>query len=458
MSDRAVVGLAVAVWLGALLAAPVPWWVVVLAGVGAVVVRRTVVVVLAGALSACALAAVAWSGLATPAPTVGRGLAVLATDPVEVRGAVRAEARLGRRHVELWARRAEAAALRPRRAGEAIAVEGRLRAPPSRLRVRHIVARLDVDATGAWRAGSPVARAANGLRRTLELGASSLPRDDRSLLLGVVIGDVRDQSPALTQAFRDAGLSHLLVVSGENLAFVLALAGPVLRRLSLRGRWVATIAVVLFFGLLTRWEPSVLRAAAMAALACTATTMGRPGSRLRLLALAVAIVVLLDPLLVRSLSFQLSVAATAGIALLAAPIARRVPGPRWIVEPLAVTLAAQVGVAPVALPAFGGLPVAALPANLLAVPAAAPLTAWGFTAGGIAGVAGHPVDVWLHAPTRVLTWWLAAVARWCARLPLGEVRPVHAVAGLAIAGAWLACRRWRSRSGRTASTSPPVPS
>jgi competence protein ComEC len=265
--------------------------------------------------------------------------------------------------------------------------------------------------------------------------------------------------------FRASGLSHLLVVSGENVAFVLALASPVLRRVGLRWRWALTLGLLGFFGLLTRWEPSVLRAGAMAALACTASTLGRPTSRLRLLALAVSAVVLVDPLLVHSLGFRLSVGATVGIALLAAPIGRRLPGPAWLVEPLAVTMAAQVGVAPIALPAFGGLPVASLPANLLAVPAAAPLTAWGLTGGVLAGMAGPPFDRWLHVPTRLLASWLGGVARWGAALPLGQVRTPHAVAIAGVAAVVSAGRRarragvgsgrWRSwPSDRTVSTSP----
>src|SRR5436189_94520 len=79
----------------------------------------------------------------------------------------------------------------------------------------------------------------------------------------------------VTDDFRGAGLSHLLAVSGQNVAFVLALAGPMLRRLGLRVRLPATIAVIAFFALVTRFEPSVLRASAMAALAVTASTMGR---------------------------------------------------------------------------------------------------------------------------------------------------------------------------------------
>src|SRR5206468_3695597 len=101
------------------------------------------------------------------------------------------------------------------------------------------------------------------------------------------------------------------------------------------------------FGVLTRWEPSVLRAEAMAALALVGTTLGRPVSGLRLLALAVTAVLLVDPLLVRSVGFLLSVAACTGIALLARPIARVVPGPRRLAAAVGVTVAAQLGVAPV---------------------------------------------------------------------------------------------------------------
>jgi competence protein ComEC len=70
--------------------------------------------------------------------------------------------------------------------------------------------------------------------------------------------------------------------------------------------------------------------------------------------LAVAGMVLIDPLLVWSVGWWLSVGATFGIALLASPLAARLPGPRALAQALAVTVAAQVGVAPVAVTAFGG--------------------------------------------------------------------------------------------------------
>ncbi len=448
MSDRTASALAVAVCAGAWLAAGLPLAPAAAAVALALALRRPWLLVAGAALLASALGARAEAGLAPPPPgQVVHGEVVLVSDPVETRGALRVDVRVGRRRVEAWARGEAAAALRPRLAGERVEVEGRLRAPSPearpRLARRHVGARMSVDEVGEWRPGDLASRAANGLRRTLVRGATPLVGDRRALLTGFVLGDDREQSPAVADDFRAAGMTHLLAVSGQNVAFVLVLCRPVLRRLSLRSRWLATLGAIAFFGLVTRWEPSVLRASAMAALACTASGLGRPASGRRLLALAVAGVVLVDPLLVRSLAFQLSVGASAGILALAQPLALRLPGPRWLAEVLAVTLAAQVGVAPVLVPVFGGLPVASVPANLLAVPAAGPLMAWGLTAGLAAGALGPPADAVLHLPTSVLVAWVAAVARWGASLPLGRIEAPHLVALTAVVVAGLAFRRRR---------------
>ena len=287
--------------------------------------------------------------------------------------------------------------------------------------------------------GSVVHRLANGLRRTLASGAEPLG-DARPLFLGMVIGDDRGQHAVVADDFRAAGLTHLLAVSGQNVAFVLLLVRPVLTRLGRRSRWGTTLAVIGFFALVTRFEPSVLRASAMAAIACTATGLGRPTPAMRVLALAATAVLLADPLLVGSLSFVLSVGASVGIIALARPIAARVPGPRWLAELVGVTVAAQVGVAPVLLPVFGGIPLAALPANVAAVPAAGPLMMWGLTGGMVAGVLGAPFDRWLHVPSTLALAWVAAVARWAAGLPLGALEVSHAVALVLAAGVVLALR------------------
>ena len=293
-----------------------------------------------------------------------------------------------------------------------------------------------VDAVEGWAAGEPASRAANTLRRTLDKGAAVLPRAERALFLGFVLGDDREQSGAVRQAFRDSGLAHLTAVSGENVAFLLVMASPLLGRLGLRARWVATVVLIAWFALLTRFEPSVLRACVMAGLAATATFLARPASTIRVLGLAVTGLLLVDPLLVWSVGWWLSVGATAGIAMLAKPIAARLPGPRPLALALAVTLAAQLGVAPVQLAVFGPLPVASLPANLLAGPVAGPVMVWGLPAGVVAGLVPRPVAVLLHLPTLAGVRWIALVASLGQAAPLGRVGwPAFGVVGVVVAAA-----------------------
>ena len=253
------------------------------------------------------------------------------------------------------------------------------------LAVRHVAGRLVVDVVGPVGAADPVSTVANHLRRAVVRGAQPLGDDATALLTGILFGDDRAQPPATTDDFRAAGLSHLLAVSGQNVAFVLVVAGVGLGRLGLGSRFLAVLLVLAFFALLTRFEPSVLRATAMAAVAAGATFGGRAVSRPRVLALAVAALLLVDPILVHSVGFGLSVAATAGIVVLAARLEPRLAGPAAVRESAAVTLAAQVAVAPLLATVFGGVPLVSVPANLLAGPAAGFVMVWGLLAGPVAG-------------------------------------------------------------------------
>jgi ComEC/Rec2-related protein len=306
-----------------------------------------------------------------------------------------------------------------------------------------------VTSVRGWSDGSPVERAANRVRRTLADGAGVLPREERSLYLGFVLGDDREQPEPLRATFRAAGLAHLTAVSGQNVALALAVVGPLLRRLGLRSRVIVTVGVIAWFALLTRFEPSVLRAAAMASLAAVSVFLARPASGIRLLALATTGLLLVDPLLVWSVGFLLSVGATAGIVLLSRPLAARLPGPRGLALALAVTAAAQVGVAPVQLAVFGPLPLAALPANLLAGPVAGPVMVWGLPAGLAAGVLPDPLPSLLHLPTLLGVRWIALVARVAEAAPLGHVG-APAFAGAAVGGgviaAWVVFRKRTARS------------
>jgi competence protein ComEC len=421
--------------LGAFAAAPAPRAVAcigVVVGFGA---RRPWLVVASLLLVASSLGAAAHDGLRNVAFGPLSGTATLVADPVEGRFDTSAEVRLGAKRWLVRATGPVAGALAQARMGERVAVQGTSRAPPPEARwmvARHLAGVVSATSAEVADRGAAPYRAANRVRSLIEEGAEVLPESQRPLFAGLVIGEDRGQSPELVDDFRASGLSHVLVVSGQNLAFVLALLQPVTTRVSWGHRWLFTMGAIGAFALVTRLEPSVLRASVMAAIAITGRTLGRPQQTRRVLALAVAGLVLVDPLLVHSVGFQLSVAASAGIALLAEPLANRIPGPPAVVEVIASTVAAQLGVAPVLIPFVGGLPVVALIANPLAVPVAGFITMWGLPAGLLAGLLAALDLRWaaevVHLPTQVMVAWVAAVARHGARLPMGEAGGAHLVA------------------------------
>ena len=403
------------------------------------------------------------SGLAVREESEEQVTVRLAADPVGRWSGVRAPARLeavgasgASGTVLIVASRAASARIRLLETGESAVLLGHFRpleAAERRWRWRHVGAVFEAhDLVGAGAAEPLMLRAANGLRHRILTGGEALGDTDRALVAGFLVGDDRGLPARVAADFRAAGLSHLLVVSGANVSLALALVGPLLRRFGLLGRLIGGVAALVVFAAMTRFEPSVLRAGAMSGLALLASFLGRPVAGLRILALAVAGLVLIDPFLVHSLGFGLSTAASAGILLLAGPIASLLPGPKFIREPLAVTTAAQIGVAPIALPAFGHLPLVALPANLAVAPAAAALSLWGLGSGVIAGslrVLAGPNDAGplalLQIPTVLLAQWIRAVARVGARSPIMIGSRPAVLCALAVAAlAW-----WRRRSPRT---------
>ncbi len=451
LGDGWIAALAAAAVLGAcwtrpvLGPAPIP---VGMVGAWAAVKARRPLLLCAVALLLCsALGDRALAGLRPAANGPVAGEAVLVSDPETLVAGTRAVARFDGQRVELWAHGAPAGSLRRALAGDVVVLRGRRRPfPEAEIRSRawrRVVGAIEADRIDGVRGGAWPHRLANELHRRLATGARSLGRDDRALLAGLVLGDDRDQPAVLRDAFDAVGLSHLLAVSGQNVAFVLTAASPLLGRLRLGRRWAVTVALLAFFAVLTRFEPSVLRAVTMAGLAASATALGRPASGVRVLALAVVGLLVVDPLLVRSLGFQLSCAASAGILLLAPPMARRLPLPTALATAVAVPAAAQLATSPLLARQNGGLPAVSLLANVLAEPAAGLVMTWGSSAGLLAGFLPAPLAAAVTLPSRVLLSWISGVALRCARLPPLTVSARALAVVTAAVGLWTIGRRLR---------------
>jgi competence protein ComEC len=191
----------------------------------------------------------------------------------------------------------------------------------------------------------------------------------------------------------------------------------------------------------------------------TALAVGRPTAGLRSLTIAVAVLLVVDPFLLHSIGFALSCAASVGIALWSGAIAERVPGPRPFAEALGVTVGAQVAVAPLLILVFGGVPLVAVPANLVVAPVAGPLTMLGLVGGVAGGLLGGPAAAVVTFPAYVCAGIVLLVARWAAAVPLtlGPRELLAAAPVLVVATGAFAVRSVRRATWRRARPRAPEP-
>lgn len=220
-----------------------------------------------------------------------------------------------------------------------------------------------------------------------------LPDPQASLLTGILLGDDSGLPHSLQEDFRTTGMSHIIAISGFNIAI---LAGVLLRSsrfwLGLRSSAGFALLGISLYTVLVGADASVVRAAIMGGVyILTSRFLGRPTFAPAVLALAAFGMSLVNPHVLWDLGFQLSFAATLGLMLYADPLSRRTRywlerwlSPEWtarlmpfIAETILVTLAAQVATLPLLLYHFGQLSLASLPANLLILPAQPGVMLWG---------------------------------------------------------------------------------
>ena len=421
----------------------------VCAGAVLLVGGRTSILVVVAAVLGLTGGAAAWHGVAV-VPTVScGGSARLVTDPERWRGAVEAVVEIDGHRLRVIARGTAAGRLGARVSGESVHLEGRCSPAVRRHeRVRHVTGRLEArHVSEEFSPGSAAVRASTRVRRAVTDGVATMDHEKRSLFTGLVIGDDRDQPSDMVARFRASGLSHLCAVSGQNVAHVLAAFSPLLRRRRPAVRLALTLGLLAWFALLTRMEPSVLRACTMAGAVALNGAWRLVANPRLILCLSAGALLVVDPMLAFSVGFALSVSATAGLAWLSAPIARhlavltrgRVPRLR---EVTAATLAAQIGTAPVLVLVFGSVPVVSLVANPLAVGVAGIVMLVGLPAALLAAVVPVLEPVVSRAVS-VPVGWVDFVARVCAAVgPTGTANTwCWSVVGVLAVVVWRRARR-----------------
>ena len=381
------------------------------------------------------------------------------------------------------------AASRLYRKGDVLRLDGRLEPPPTLdgfdfrayLARRGIVAVIEFPrtrVTGRAPARGPEAWLDAVRDRAHDVLWRGLPATEAALAEGILLGRRADIPRTVNEDFNRAGVSHLLVISGFNIALlgsvVVAATGWLLGR---RRAGLAALLAIAVYSLAVGLSPPVARAALMGSLAVLATLSGRPHGAGTALVIAGAALTVHDPRILQDVSFQLSFAATAGLLVLAPwPLAwgRRIfaepapaDGPTWrslavaLWDTLAVTLAATVATLPLLLVNFERLSLVSPVANLLLVPLF-PVVLVGGALGLAAAATPLSASVAL-APLGLLLELTVAVARVCAHVPGATVQVsgvtaphatlAYAALGVAAAGRLPGVRR----QARDRAFHPPAP-
>ncbi len=232
--------------------------------------------------------------------------------------------------------------------------------------------------------GNPVWAALFAVKQyALDTVYSIFPDPEASLMAGILLGVEAGIPADVQEAFKATGTSHVIAISGFNIAILAGLFTLLFSRLLGRWRGAAVAALgIAFYTLLVGAGPSVVRAAVMGWFSILAVQMGRRQNGLNSLAAVAAVMALFNPFLLWDVGFQLSFLATLGLVLYADPIqgafdrlasrflpshtVTRLSAP--VGEYLLLTLAAQMLVIPVMAYHFQSLSLTMLIANPLILP------------------------------------------------------------------------------------------
>lgn len=238
-----------------------------------------------------------------------------------------------------------------------------------------------------------------------------LPKEEAALGRSYLLGEKVGLSKDLSENLRAVGLSHIVVASGAHLAILVEVARKIFGRLSRFAGLLFSGVFVVFFMAMVGWTPSILRAGLMTILTLVAWYSGRKFEPWRLLLIVAAVTLMINPLFVTNLGWQLSFAAYSGIMML---------GPRWtrffysarkpglIGSTIIATLAATTMTLPIILYYFGKISLVSVAANLLILPTLPWAMGLTFATGVVAGIPGIEIAV-AWCATRLLEFHIAVV-------------------------------------------------
>mgnify|MGYP000961530269 FL=1 len=276
------------------------------------------------------------------------------------------------------------------RIGDRITAEGKIRRPhgyqnPGQIDTALLLRTQGITASLSARRGSVsiesrddispweqwMRRAAEIRTHYLEHMRAVMPHTDAAAIFAMLFGGYEGIDPALLEAYTTTGIVHILSVSGSHISLIAAVIAWIAVILRLP-RWfgaAVVISAIFFYVLLAGMVPPAVRSGMMGGAAFLGLVLGRERDAKYLLLLTGLFMLMVSPLLLFHISFQLSFLATAGLLFLAPVLAGKMHRlPRLVSMAFSITIAAQLMVLPVLAWYFNQVSISALLANLIVVP------------------------------------------------------------------------------------------
>jgi len=316
---------------------------------------------------------------------------------------------------------------------------------------------LVIHRAGPWSPTAFVSRMRDRATRFIEGHSSG---DVRAVLKGMIVGDRGEVSPALNRAYTDSGLVHVLSASGFHVVFVAALAVPLVAvaarvwpPLLLRMPYAKIAAAgsllpMLVYCFLAGARTPIVRSTIMGMVVAVAILLDRRWYSVNSLALAGVVILLVYPLSLFALDFQLSFVAVLGIVLVVPRVMQRLSRrePQTEAEAVAdrnrsswnslargirsagigvlaagmTTIAATLAVSPILIEVFRVIPIYGIAANIAVLPLLTPALPLAL-AGSLVGLLSARIGALLLAPAEILIRWTNHIAEFFASLPSSVV-------------------------------------
>ncbi len=282
-----------------------------------------------------------------------------------------------------------------------------------------------VYATGVWRVDENLGWIGRVHSRTDAALGYGLRPTEASIVRAMVIGDRSRMPDELQEHFRRSGITHILAISGQHVAILVAMTYFVLRFLAvpLMVRTPVTLGLVWLYITIAGAPPSAVRAGVVSTLVLGALLFRRQLSPLHFTTTMLAAVLTYKPDLIYSTGFQLSVSAVFGILLLRKPLKALLERtvlrplkrpPELLASLLSISLAAQTATAPIIAATFEEVSVVGTLTNLIAVPLSGPI----LTLGLLAAATGNVLPE-LAYPMNYVNGFLITLVRWTAQAASG---------------------------------------